>query len=124
MQANGKNMKDFFQLKYSKLLDFLISASRGHPNYREATRPRSDVKIAGHGKQNSTVQDLLLLGPLHDWTMGDTAVNVSRRSVLLNDAGDLSLPLIGAIICCTSVPDEKRVGSTTRRDFLPLSPSI
>lgn len=43
--------------------------------------------------------------------MAGSDVNHSHQSIPLNGATDLSAPLSGCVICCTSVPDEKRVSS-------------
>jgi hypothetical protein len=43
--------------------------------------------------------------------MDDYNEHSTRRSVLVKDLTDVSEPLRGVVICCTSVPDEKRVSS-------------
>lgn len=42
------------------------------------------------------------------------------KRVPLNESADLQLPLLGCVICCTSVPDEKRVSlSISHAGFHP-----
>jgi len=41
--------------------------------------------------------------------MAGAGANQSHQLVTLNGTADLSAPLAGLVICCTSVPDEKRV---------------
>ncbi|KAH6680556.1 BRCT domain-containing protein [Halenospora varia] len=40
--------------------------------------------------------------------MGNSDAIASRKSIPLNEASDGTAPLAGCVICCTSVPDEKR----------------
>ncbi|CZR57313.1 related to S-M checkpoint control protein Rad4p [Phialocephala subalpina] len=58
--------------------------------------------------------------------MADCDGNASPKRIPLNESADLSAPLRGCVICCTSVPDEKRteiakyaeqMGATHRYDL-------
>jgi DNA replication regulator DPB11 len=52
--------------------------------------------------------------------MPDSCANAAHQNVLLDSINDVSTPLVGTVICCTSVPDEKRV-SSLRKEPRPFS---
>jgi hypothetical protein len=68
------------------------------------TRSRERTRFRDARTKPTTTQ-------IRDRAMAGSGANQSHQVVTLNGAADLSAPLAGLVICCTSVPDEKRVSS-------------